>query len=105
MLDVDKPPETEAEERSLRGVRKAQLKLATFYLAAGAEDLARMIWQDMEVEPSERLLSIRQELLDIQDSDFWEVVDRGYNFDYLPPDRRPHLEVFFSWFGERLLAK
>ena len=35
-LEVDKEPETRAEEQTLRGVRKAQVKLATFYLARGA---------------------------------------------------------------------
>src|SRR5262249_7506730 len=36
LLEVDKPAETVAQETSLRGVRKAQVKLATFYLERGA---------------------------------------------------------------------
>ena len=92
-------PETEAQEQSLRGVRKAQLKLATYYLGAGAEELARQVWRDMEHERPERLLHIREEMLAVQDRDFWEVIDRGHNFDYLDPDRRRQLETFFSWFG------
>jgi hypothetical protein len=98
LLEVDKAPETEAEEKSLRGVRKAQLKLATFYLTAGREDLARRIWQDMEEERPHRLASIRQELLAVRDKDFWEVVDRGHNFDYLDDARKDQLSTFFSWF-------
>ena len=27
-----------------------------------------------------------------------EVIDRGTNFDYLPPERKAQLAVFFSWF-------
>jgi hypothetical protein len=98
-LEVDKVPETEAQEMSLRGVRKAQIKLATFYLVRGADELARLIWQDMEHERGERLLSIKGEMLAVKDKHFWEVIDRGHNFDYLDPDRRAKLETFYSWFA------
>jgi hypothetical protein len=97
-LEVDKVPETEAQEQSLRGVRKAQVKLATYYLVRQAEDLARMIWKDMEHERMERLLSIREEMLGVTAKDFWEVIDRGHNFDYLDPARREQLQRFYSWF-------
>jgi hypothetical protein len=98
LLEVDKDPETEAQEKSLRGVRKAQIKLATFYLVRGAEKLARRVWRDMEHEAPDRLRSIREEMLQVREKDFWEVIDRGYNFDYLEPERRVQLEVFYSWF-------
>ena len=97
-LEVDKAPETEAQEQSLRGVRKAQIKLATFYLQRGEEERARQVWRDMEQEKPERLLSIRQEMMEVTEEDFWEVVDRGYNFDYLEPSRRAELDRFYAWF-------
>lgn len=98
-LDVDKIPETEEEDKALRGVRKAQIKLATYYLEAGAEPLARRIFADMEHERNERLVSIRDEMLAVKDRDFWEVSDRGVNFDYLEAPRREQLARFYSWFG------
>ncbi|HJZ87820.1 MAG TPA: DUF2254 family protein [Polyangia bacterium] len=110
LLEVDKPAETVAQERSLRGVRKAQAKLATFYLERGAEPYAREIQRDMAAERPERLRSIRDELLSVASKDFWEVIDRGTNFDYLEPGRREKLRVFFGWFprldeaGARLTA-
>ncbi len=104
-LDVDKIPETEAEERSLRGVRKAQIKLATYYLHEGAEDQARRIWADMEHERPERLVSIREELLAVENEDFWEIIDRGHNFDYLEPARRDQLHRFYSWFPGTLVPE
>ena len=97
-LEVDKQPETETQELSLRGVRKAQIKLATFYLDRGQEDLARQVYEDMEHERLERLLSIREEMLAVDEKDFWEVIDRGYNFDYLEPRRREQIQKFYSWF-------
>ncbi|MFK8001441.1 MAG: DUF2254 family protein [Polyangiales bacterium] len=99
-LEVDKESEGEVQEVSLRGVRKAQLKLATHYLVNDAEDLAREIFRDMEGERRDRLASIRDELLNVMTDEFWEISDRGVNFDFLTPERKDALKVFFAWFGD-----
>src|SRR5690606_40203067 len=53
-LEADpKTSEGEVQEASLRGVRKAQLKLATYYLVSGSEELARRVWEDMRDESAE----------------------------------------------------
>jgi hypothetical protein len=102
-LEVDKESKEEHEhESTLRGVRKAQVKLATYYLLREAEEMARVVFRDMRGEVPKRLASIKQELLAIQTKEYWEVIDRGANFDYLEPDRRKKLEEFFGWFGESL---
>ena len=98
LLTIDREPEGGAEERALRGVRKAQVKLATLYLERGAEAHARQIAADMRDEPPARLRSIRDELLAVAQSEFWEVVDRGVNFDYLDERRKLRLQEFFAWF-------
>ncbi len=98
-LEIDKEAETPADERALRGVRKAQVKLATCYLVRGVEPHARAIFDDMAHESPERLRSIRDEMLSISSKDFWEVVDRGTNFDYLDDARKARLREFFGWFG------
>ncbi|QQR89419.1 MAG: DUF2254 domain-containing protein [Myxococcales bacterium] len=100
LLEVDRESETEAQEISLRGVRKAQIKLATYFLVNGKYELAKRIYEDMSAEPAERMASIRDELLRTQSSEYWEISDRGINFDYLSPERRAKLEEFFSWFGQ-----
>jgi len=98
-LEIDQPSmESDVEETGLRGVRKAQIKLATHYIVAGAEPLARQIHDDMLGERPERLRSIRDELMSVTSEDFWEVIDRGRNFDYLSPERKKALSVFYSWF-------
>jgi hypothetical protein len=100
-LEVDQPEhEGDVHDTGLRGVRKAQAKLASFYILRGAEALARRIYTDMADERPERLRSIREELRNVQSKDFWEIIDRGTNFDYLPPERKERLEVFFSWFEQ-----
>lgn len=98
-LELDREPDGgKAQETGLRGVRKAQVKLATYYLARGREPLARRIHEDMRRENVERLRGIRKELEGVTNSEFWEVSDRGINFDWLPEERRAHLGTFFSWF-------
>ncbi len=101
-LQVDKEGENEAQEASLRGVRKAQLKLASYFLLRGDETLAREVFSDMHEERPERLASIRDELLNVESKEFWEVSDRGVNFDYLGPERKAQLLRFFDWFGNKL---
>lgn len=97
-LDVDREADGEVQEHALRGVRKAQVKLATYYLMRDEVDLARRIQQDMRHESRDRLLGIRREIERTVEPEFWEISDRGVNFDYLPPERRAQLETFYQWF-------
>ena len=97
-LAVDEHAETKEQEKSLRGVRRAQIKLATTYIKAGREDYARRIYFDMVEEPPERLESIWAELRSLDTREFWEVNDRGTNFDYLTPEQKEQLSTFFDWF-------
>ncbi len=97
-LRVDKESEGEVQEASLRGVRKAQVKLATYYLLKGDIARARQVYEDMAGEDPMRLASIRDELFGVQSSEYWEITDRGSNFDYLPKERKLKLQEFFSWF-------
>ncbi len=100
LLDIDKEAENPAQEKGLRGVRKAQAKLAAYYLLAGAVPRARQIYDDMTLESTDRLRSIRDEMLSIRSKEFWEIIDRGTNFDYLDDDRKDKLREFFGWFSE-----
>ena len=79
-------------------MRKAQAKLASFYLVSGETARAQAIYEDMKNESPERLRSIRDEMLAITSKDFWEVVDRGTNFDYVSDARKEKLRQFFAKF-------
>lgn len=94
-LEVDRDPDPGGSDRHLRGVRKAQAMLASFYIDRDKRDKARRIATDMAVEPSPRLASIKKEILDAR-RNFWEITDRGINFDYLKAELRPALEEFFE---------
>jgi hypothetical protein len=97
-LTVDETAESTEQETTLRGVRRAQVKRATTYLVHGATSLARRIYEDMIDEPAQRLSSIWNELERLDTREFWEVNDRGTNFDYLTPEQKAQLRVYFSWF-------
>lgn len=97
-LEVDKEAEVAQQELSLRGVRKAQVKLATYYLQKGEIDLARRIHRDMRDERPDRLRSIKNEMLSVTTNEFWEINDRGVVFEYIEPERHAHLHEFFEWF-------
>ena len=98
-LELDRPPFVRGEEKALMGVRKAQVKLAAYYLLTNQDDLARAIARDMESEPTDRLRLIRIHLETVADKDFWEITDRGHNFEYMPPEQRACLGAFFTWLG------
>ena len=98
LLRVDKESDSAVQEQSLRGVRKAQVKLATFFLLRDEEEHARAIYADMALDDRARLALIRDELVSVRAPEYWEIIDRGTNFDYLPSERRAYLDQFFAWF-------
>ncbi len=98
-LELDRPLRSSSQESALLGVRKAQVKLAAYYLTQGQEQSARVIADDMRHEPAERLRSIRLALEGVSTKDFWEIIDRGRNFEYMPDAQRATLARFFSWFA------
>ena len=98
-LDLDMPASEREKEQGLKGVRKAQVKLAAYYLAAGARDKAEMIRDDMANELPDRLLAMRHELERVTTKDFWEIIDRGRNFEFMPPEQKAAMRTFFDWLG------
>ena len=81
---------------NLLGVRKAQVQLATFFLARGDVAPARRIASDLAGERRGLLLAAREELENELSPHYWEINDRAVNFSYLPPERRAKLGEVFS---------
>ena len=105
LLQVDREPGgLTGQESALSGVRKAQLKLATYYLSRGDIERARRIFDDMKHESRKRLRTIHLELADLADPEWWEITNREINWDYLPELQKRQLPVFFSWFREEGLS-
>jgi hypothetical protein len=97
-LEIDRPGIEHAHEVALKGVRKAQVKLASYYLSVGAEDLVDVIFRDMATESGDRLRAIRDELARVESKDFWEIIDRGRNFEFMPEAQRKAMLTFFERF-------
>ena len=95
-LELDRPLRVQRQESALLGVRKAQVKLACYYLAAGAEARAQKIATDMAGEDRDRLKLIREQLGRVESKEFWEIIDRGRNFEYMPPRQRDQMDKFFA---------
>jgi hypothetical protein len=100
-LDLDRPLRSKQNERALLGVRKAQIKLAAYYLGAGEAARAMAIAADMKGEPAERIATLRQQLEQTTSKDFWEITDRARNFEYMPPAQRACLPQFFDLLAEQ----
>lgn len=98
-LEVDRAGGARTHDQALKGVRKAQAKLASYYLSVGADAPARRIHDDMAHEPPIRLRAIRDELLAVESKDFWEIIDRGRNFEYVPEPQRKAMREYFAWFA------
>ena len=98
-LELDRSGPSKSQEKGLLGVRKAQVKLAAYYLSVGADGNARMIADDMKDEPAERLKTIRAQLERVTTKDFWEIIDRGRNFEFMPEPQRRQMATYFSWLG------
>ncbi|MFO0589456.1 MAG: DUF2254 family protein [Polyangiaceae bacterium] len=97
-LELDRASPERGQEQALKGVRKAQVKLAAYYLMVGEVDRARRIRDDMAMEPRSRLAAIRDELVRVETKDFWEIIDRGRNFEFMPAKQKDAMKVYFSWF-------
>jgi hypothetical protein len=95
-LELDQPLRLKRQESGLQGIRKAQIKLAFFYLAVGADDRAVRIAADMAGEDRERLRSIREQLSRVESKVYWEIIDRGRNFEYMPPRQKEEMGRFFA---------
>ena len=77
------------------GILKRQRK-PSVDLRHGRLDLAQRIRDDMRDESPARIRAIRDEILSIRERKFWEITDRGHNFDYVDEETRPHIRDFFA---------
>lgn len=50
----------------------------------------------MAGEDRERLDAIRDQLTRVETKEFWEIIDRGRNFEYMPPRQKAKMEQFFE---------
>jgi hypothetical protein len=84
----------------VRGVSRAQMQLATFFLWRGEDEPARRIARKLRVAGAQLLAATRDELEREVSPSYWEINDRGSNFAYLPPERRARLDALLAMVNE-----
>ncbi|MBN2544963.1 MAG: DUF2254 domain-containing protein [Spirochaetes bacterium] len=107
ILTIDQTLEGE-KISSLRGIRKAQIMLFCFYMSLQdkkSKELAQRIFLDITDEIDlkggfVRIFDIIKELKYIK-AEFWEIIDRGVNIDYLSDEHKKFLIDFFNWLVNR----
>jgi Predicted membrane protein (DUF2254) len=75
----------------LRGVRKAQAILASFFLLRGDAAPAARLRASLEDIPREEIGRIRDELMLVTREKYWEVNERRMHLDWVPPAQREKL--------------
>ncbi|MBK6518154.1 MAG: DUF2254 domain-containing protein [Polyangiaceae bacterium] len=97
-LEIDRPGLEHAHDKALSGVRKAQVKLAAYYLMVGEEDRARRIRDDMAMEPRSDCAPSATSSRGSSRRTSWEIIDRGRNFEFMPDAQRKAMLSFFERF-------
>jgi hypothetical protein len=109
LLTIDDTFEKDKRKSSLRGILKAQIILAVFYLSINKKETkikARKIFNDILIDIDsrsdgyERIYMIIKELKYLK-ADFWEIIDRGLNIDYVPAEQKKYLNDFKDWIAVR----
>ncbi len=101
LLELDLEIRNETQESSLLGVRRAQLRAAALFESLGHRERVDRICADLRGERMDRLNTIYRGLMSEDRAEYWEVDDRGVNFGYLAPERRPYLTAVH----QRLVAR
>lgn len=82
--------------KPLRGVKKAQAILASYFLLNDQTEPADSLRQAFAALPPDFIRSVRDELLGVKREKFWEVNERRLNVDYVPPAQRAKLQEFLD---------
>ena len=80
---------------ALTGIRKSQLILASYLLSQGDQKLLPMIVEDLKNDPFDFLIQLRDSLLAVKNRKYWEITDRGYNFEYIDEEQKKFLQLFY----------
>lgn len=82
---------------ALDGARKALLVLAAYLQSKGDTIFVQQIAKFLKnKEPQARLVALKNQLLEVQDPRFWEITDRGVNFEYISDAQKESLQTFYD---------
>jgi hypothetical protein len=96
LLELDQDIKDESHEASLLGVRRSQIQVGALLLMGGHQARVTRVVDDLLSEQLERLERLRAGMETDNRNEYWELIDRGGNFGYMPVERRPYLKQLFS---------
>lgn len=86
----------ETQERPLLGVKKAQVILAGFFLLHDLPDQAHFIGESLKGLEPKFIEKMKDDLLHVRREKYWEISERRFHIDYVPPKHREKIEEFFE---------
>jgi len=86
---------------AVESIARAAVRLASLFVDMNDNNRARCVAAKLhEVCTPSALEHVRDRIESVTTRDFWEVNDRGANFDFLCESRRLHLHTFFAWMND-----
>ncbi len=95
-LELEDKVDKQKDAFAFMGIRKSQLILATYLLSKGDRLLLPIIVEDLKNETLDILVQLRDSLLAVKDKKYWEITDRGYNFEYIDESQKEFLMLFYN---------
>jgi hypothetical protein len=75
---------------------KAKLILGGFLHGKGLQAEEARLRQNLADVPAATLATAQRDLMTLANPTFWEVTDRQVNFEWVPPEQRPHVKAFIE---------
>ena len=70
--------------------------MAAYLLSQGDPSLLPIIVEDLKHDTFSFLIQLRDSLLAVKDKKYWEITDRGYNFEYIDEEQKEYLNQFYE---------
>ena len=78
------------------GLVKSRAILAAYFLERGSTEELELVAASLQNLPTAVIEKAKRGILSVQDRVFWELNDRGLNFDFVEPQRRARVAEFFD---------
>ena len=89
-------PPSGTDKTNTSGLMRIKIQLACLLMAKGFDNLAIPLIDRLADEDDSLLAAIRDDLIAESRPHYWELIDRGINFLYLPSEQRVMLEPLFA---------
>ncbi len=100
-LELDQPLRHEAaRSRASRASARPRSSSPATTSRSARSQAREQIAADMAGRgPRAAASSIREQLERVESKEFWEIIDRGRNFEYMPPKQKDQMDKFFAMLG------